>query len=179
MWQGEGTGEHGDEKIVFRGSPSQMVNFNKYVACVVFLGLVAMAPSIWKIFFAHDLAPYKSYYTLASKILFFVPVVYGISAFLQVKNHIYTITTERLIEEVGVLSKITDELELFRVKDITYVQPFSLRMFGCGNIILDTSDKSSPLLVIHAIKNARPVIELLRKNVQIMRKKRGVREIDY
>jgi uncharacterized membrane protein YdbT with pleckstrin-like domain len=101
------------------------------------------------------------------------------SAWIKVHSHHYEITNERLKETDGVLSKTTDELELFRVKDISFVQPFFLRMFGCGNIILDTSDRSTQTVVIYAIKDAKPVMDLLRKNVQIMRVKKGVREFDH
>lgn len=168
------------ERVIYRGSPSQMVNFNIYFICVLIFAVAAMAPSIWSDYLAHNakLARLKDVYMLGSKAAFFLPLIWAFVAWLKVRNHRYTLTTERLREEEGVLSKSTDELELFRVKDISYAQPFFLRIVGCSNIILDTSDKSTPIVVLHALKNAQPVIELLRHNVQVMRTKKGVREID-
>lgn len=166
------------ERVIFRGGPSQMVNYNTFFTSILLLIAISFAPKAWDLFFAASFPQYKSYYMLASKILFFLPAFIVIRAWLTIHCHKYTITTERLKEEEGILSKTTDELELFRVKDITFVQPFSLRVFGCGNIVLDTSDKSTPIVVLYALKNAQPVLEALRKNVQHMRTKKGVREID-
>jgi uncharacterized membrane protein YdbT with pleckstrin-like domain len=166
------------EQVLYEGGPSQIVNYSRYFICLIFFGAAVLAPTIWIKVFAAQVPQYKGIYMLCSKIFFFVPIIMAFSAWLKVRSHRYVITTERLKETDGVLSKTTEELELFRVKDITYVEPMLLRMFGCGNIILDTSDRSTPLVVLEAIKNARPVMELLRKNVQIMRVKKGVREID-
>ena len=82
------------------------------------------------------------------------------------------------MESSGIFTRTTGEVELFRVKDMTFHEPFFLRIFGCGDIILDTSDKSSPIVVLHAIKDPRPLMETLRKNVIAMRTKKGVREVD-
>jgi uncharacterized membrane protein YdbT with pleckstrin-like domain len=171
-------GLHQGEQVLYKGTPSQTVNFRVFIVCTILFLAAIFAPTIWTEHLAQDFAQFKKIYMLASKVLFFVPFIWAFSAWLKTHNHRYTISSERLMEEEGVLSKVTDELELFRVKDITYAQPFSMRIFGCGNIILDTSDKSTPIVVLHGIKNARPVIELLRKNVQFMREKKGVREID-
>lgn len=168
------------ERILYHGTPSQTVNINIFLLCTAIFVLSVLAPTIWSDYLAQNtkLTQYKDIYMTASKVLFFVPIVWALVAWLKVKNHKYTITTERLKEEEGVLSKSVDELELFRVKDISYTQPFFDRIFGCSNIILDTSDKSTPIVVLHAIRNAGPVIELIRHNVQLMRTQKGVREID-
>ncbi len=166
------------EKTVYLGGPSQVINYNTFIVCAILFVIVLSAPAIYKTFLAAQYSEFKMYYMLASKILFFVPIIWAFSVWIKVKMHKYTITTERLTEEVGVLSKNTDVLELYRVKDITFNEPFALRMFSCGNIILDTSDKSTPLVVLHAIKSPKAVIDILRQNVEIMRTKKGVREID-
>jgi uncharacterized membrane protein YdbT with pleckstrin-like domain len=142
------------------------------------VGVVALLPKIWEIFLAASHPQYKEYYFLFSKVAFFIPFLWALWSFLKIYAHSYELTTERLLEHNGVFSRTSDELELYRVKDITFVQPFSLRMFNCGNIILDTSDRSTPVVVIHAIENGRPVMNAIRKYVDIMRTKKGVREID-
>lgn len=167
------------ERVIYKGGPAQVVNFRIFMVCAIIFIAAILAPTLWNIFFAASYsANLKKYYMILSKALFFVPIIWAFAAWLKVRSHQYIITTERLKEEEGVFSKTVDELELFRVKDISFVQPFSLRMFGCGNIVLDTSDKSTPIVVLHALKNPAPVIELLRTNVAIMRTKKGVREID-
>jgi len=56
------------------------------------------------------------YYIVCIPLSFFViGIVMGIWRFLTTKFTIIEVTTERIIEEKGVLSKTTNELELFRV----------------------------------------------------------------
>ena len=175
-------GQQGQEKerVLYRGSPSQTVNFQVFVVCIFIFVATMVLPSMWDDVTGAMpvLVQFKDQYMLALKVLFFVPVVWALAAWMKVNSHRYIITSERLREEEGVLSKNTDELELFRVKDISFTQPFFLRIFGCGNIILDTSDKSTPIVILYAIKNPTYVIDIIRHNVSIMRTKKGVREVD-
>jgi len=174
------TNDDGREKVVYRGTPSQSINMKRYLFCVVLLIIASVMPSIWEniIIDIPSLAPHKNIYMLISKALFFLAPIWAFIGWIKVRHHIYTITNERLREEEGILSKHTDELELFRVKDISLAQPIALRMFGCGNVILDTSDKSTPIVVLHAVKKPNAIINILRKNVSVMRAKKGVREVD-
>jgi uncharacterized membrane protein YdbT with pleckstrin-like domain len=169
---------NGTEKVVFHGGPSQVVNFNTFTICTVMFLFAIFAPAFWDKFFNPLYAQHRELYITICKAFFFFPIMWGGTAWLKVRCHRYTVTTERLKEEEGIFSKETHELELFRVKDISYLQPFSLRMFGCGNIVLITSDRTTPLVIINAIKDGRKVLDDLRYNVQIMREQKGVREID-
>lgn len=166
------------EKIVWRGTPSQLANFKKYVMCALIFILSLSSPMVWNVFFQPFYPQFKDIVINASKILFFLPIILSIYYYLRTSTHRYTITTERLNEEFGILSKSTDVLELFRIKDITFSQPLELRVFGLGNIILDTSDKSTPIVVIKAVENGDNLISSLRKHVDNMRTQKGVREID-
>jgi uncharacterized membrane protein YdbT with pleckstrin-like domain len=95
-----------------------------------------------------------------------------------VKNTKYELTTERLRMRHGVFSKHTDELELYRVRDYKLQQPFFLRIFSLGNIVLQTSDKSHPHVVLTAIPNGEDLREQLRTYVEECRTRKGVRELD-
>jgi uncharacterized membrane protein YdbT with pleckstrin-like domain len=78
----------------------------------------------------------------------------------------------------GVLNKKLDELELYRVRDYKLDQPFFLRLFSLGNIILQTSDRTHPTVVIQAIPDAENLREQLRTYVEACRTRKGVRELD-
>jgi membrane protein YdbS with pleckstrin-like domain len=170
--------EYETEKVLWSGGPSQWVNSNKFTVCVLIFLIAIVMPSFWNNAFQPVYPQHKDKVMLLSKLMFFGSVIYAAYAYLRVQTHRYTITTERLNEEFGILSKTTDVLELFRVKDITFAQPFNLRMFGCGNIILDTSDKSTPIVTLYAVEDGERLINILRKQVDHMRAKKGVREID-
>jgi uncharacterized membrane protein YdbT with pleckstrin-like domain len=166
------------EKVLYQGGPSQMLNANIYFMCAVMLLLSMISVPLWKNVLEHAVPQYKGIYLITSKAFFFISIYWAIKSWLEIKSHKYKISTERLSESEGIFSRTTHELELFRVRDITFSEPFSLRMIGCGDIILNTTDKTTPIVVIHGVKDARAVMEILRRNVDIMRTRKGVREIE-
>lgn len=107
-----------------------------------------------------------------------VPIFIALSRYLQTKNKIYELTTERLKITEGVFNKVTDTLELYRVKDIETRQPFFYRMLGVENVQMNTSDTSSPFIFIEAIPSAVGLGDKIRNQVEIIRAQKGVREID-
>ena len=107
-----------------------------------------------------------------------VPIFIALSRYLQTKNKIYELTTERLKITEGIFSKVTDTLELYRVKDLETRQPFLYRMFGVENVQMNTSDTSSPFIFIEAISSAVGLGDKIRNQVEAIRAQKGVREID-
>ena len=107
-----------------------------------------------------------------------VPVIYAVYRFVQAACHNYKLTDQRLHESVGILFRQTDALELYRVKDIRVQQPLLQRLVGCGRVIMVTSDRSTPVVVLNAIGNPHAVADLLRDCVERCRIAKGVREID-
>ena len=93
-----------EEKEVWFGNPSQVVNLGTFILLGLFFWLV-------------------------------IPLLVILWKWLAIKNTKYELTTERLKTRHGVLNKKTDELELYRVRDYNYEQPFFLRLFSLGNII--------------------------------------------
>jgi uncharacterized membrane protein YdbT with pleckstrin-like domain len=107
-----------------------------------------------------------------------VPIFIALARFLQTKNKIYELTTERVKITEGVFSKVTDTLELYRVKDLETRQPFLYRLVGVENVQMNTSDTSSPFIFIQAIPRAVGLGDKIRNQVEIIRQQKGVREID-
>jgi uncharacterized membrane protein YdbT with pleckstrin-like domain len=107
-----------------------------------------------------------------------VPIFIALARYLQTKNKIYELTTERLKITEGVFSKVTDTLELYRVKDLEMRQPFLYRLVGVENVQVNTSDASSPFILIQAIPRGVGLGDKIRNQVEIIRQQKGVREID-
>jgi len=107
-----------------------------------------------------------------------VPIFMALWRYLQTKNKIYELTTERLKITEGVFSKITNTLELYRVKDIELSQPFLYRMFHVENIAVTTSDSSSPFILLEAIPASVSFADKIRNRVEAVRMEKRVREID-
>ena len=107
-----------------------------------------------------------------------VPIFIALARFLQTKCKIYELTTERLKITEGVFSKKTDTLELYRVKDIETSQPFLYRLAGIENIRINTTDTTTPSVLIDAIPSQLSLSDKLRNQVEAVRVKKGVRELD-
>jgi membrane protein YdbS with pleckstrin-like domain len=107
-----------------------------------------------------------------------VPIFIALARYLQTKNRVYELTTERLKITQGVFSKVTDTLELYRVKDIETRQPFLYRLFQIENIPVTTSDASSPFILIEAIPSSVAFADKMRDKVEAVRMQKRVREID-
>ncbi|HEX8078153.1 MAG TPA: PH domain-containing protein [Chthoniobacterales bacterium] len=107
-----------------------------------------------------------------------VPIFIGLRRFLETKNQVYELTNERLKTTQGIFSKVTESLELYRVKDIEVVQPFIYRIVGLENIKVTTSDLSSPVIVIDGISQSVGLPDKLRNQVEIIRRLKKVRELD-
>lgn len=136
-----------EERTVWLGTPSQVINLGSFLLLGLFFWLV-------------------------------IPLFVILWKWLVVKNMKYELTTERLRMRHGVLNKKLDELELYRVRDYKLDQPFFLRIFSLGNIIMQTSDRSHPTVVIQAIPEAEGLREQLRTYVEACRTRKGVRELD-
>src|SRR5207247_4232607 len=80
-----------------------------------------------------------------------VPIFIALARFLQTKNKVYELTTERLKITEGVFNKITNTLELYRVKDLETRQPFWERVFGVEDVDINTTDASSPFVLVDAV----------------------------
>lgn len=107
-----------------------------------------------------------------------IPIFIILWRWLVLKNTRYELTTERLRIRHGVLNKKMDELELYRVRDYQLEEPFWLRLFGLGNITLQTSDRSHPVVILRAIRDSQQVREQIRSAVEECRVKKRVREVD-
>ncbi|MFO1501835.1 MAG: PH domain-containing protein [Verrucomicrobiota bacterium] len=154
----------GQEQQLFKGSSSPVVNVGAFVLC----GLIAAASLVFAFIVA---APYS--FVLMG--LAAVALIYLFARWLLIKVRVYEVTTERIRITDGLVTRRTDELELYRVKDITLIEPLSLRLFGVGHVEITTNDTSTPLVRLEAIKGAKTLREELRKSVEVCRDKKRVR----
>jgi uncharacterized membrane protein YdbT with pleckstrin-like domain len=107
-----------------------------------------------------------------------LPALYAMWRMWQTANHRYTLTDQRLAEQRGIWLRDTQQLELYRVRDIAVVEPPLQRLFGRGQITLMTSDLSSPTVLLDAVAHPHNVAYLIRQRVEACRVAKGVRQID-
>ena len=87
----------------------------------------------------------------------------------------YSLTEDRFFLETGFFNIHSEEVLLYRVRDISLERKLGQRIFGVGSIKLVSSDKSSPEVIIKNIKHPVEIKELIHKQVEEMKTKRRMR----
>jgi membrane protein YdbS with pleckstrin-like domain len=107
-----------------------------------------------------------------------IPIPWAFWQWLSVRASRIVITSQRLRLESGVLAKRFEEIELYRVKDSSLAQSFGQRLVGIGDVVLETNDATTPHVRLANLRNAFQVRELLRAQVERVRRVQRVREIE-
>ena len=162
------------EQTVWRGTSSQWKNFGAFILWgIVFVLLICFSAIL-----SRAANPQIASVAPFLLVLLLVPVTFAVTRYIVTKSKVYELTTERIKITEGVFSKVTDTLELYRVKDIETRQPFFYRLGGVENVQLNTSDASSPFILINAVPSKVGLADQIRNQVETIRQQKGVREID-
>lgn len=169
------------EQTVWQGSPSQAVNLPVYMT----LGIGVIVATIGLLFLRSTTAQSATTELNARSvypwIIVAIWVLCGIGAlmtYLKVSTTKYVLTTERLRVTTGILSTITEDLELRRVRDSIILRPFWARLAGLGDVQILSADASTPRVVLHAIKDPDGVQAKIRSIVQTQWAKFNVRQME-
>ena len=87
----------------------------------------------------------------------------------------YRLSEDRLFCETGLLNTKSDEVLLYRVRDLRLTINLAQRILGVGTVCVISSDKSVPHLDLKNIKSPREVKELIHQNVEEAKDKRRMR----
>ncbi len=87
----------------------------------------------------------------------------------------YKLSEDRLFLEKGLLNVSVEEIQLYRIRDISLQLPLGQRIFGTGTILVTSSDSTSPTLELRCVKHPSDVKELLNRQVEKVKISRGVR----
>lgn len=87
----------------------------------------------------------------------------------------YALSEDRLFLSQGFLNIKDDDVLLYRVRDIDSSRTLWQRIFGVGTIVVMSSDKSMPNLVLKNIKHPLEVKELIHQQVEKVKIERRVR----
>ena len=90
----------------------------------------------------------------------------------------WTINQDNLIEKTGILNVNTEEILLFRVKDIRLYEPLLYRLVGLSQLTIITSDYTNPSIILYGIKNGEELMTIIRQLVANSRLIEGVKELD-
>lgn len=126
-----------NEREIFSGSPSQVINFWTFISCI-----------------------------------FILPIPLAFWNWLQVRHTHLILTNQRIIMSGGVFSRLTLEIELYRVRDVAVEEPFLYRLFGLGHVVVYSTDKTTSMVRLMAFKNPHWLKEQIRQWAEHYRQNR-------
>lgn len=154
-----------EEVVLFKGTPSLMLKAGTFAVGILLIGgFIAGAVLAQQPLIAIGVG---------------VVLIYLIGVAALIRTQSFEITSERIRWRRGILTKRTDELELYRVMDVTLIEPFLLRMVGAGNIEINAADATTPRLSLPAVKGAKELREQLRVSIENVRARKGVRLTEF
>ena len=91
----------------------------------------------------------------------------------------YRLTTQRLFAQTGLIAKHLEEVELFRVKDVTLRQGVLDRLLGVGTVTVLSTDDTAPELELAGIRDPLAAKEALRTAFRAARQREGLRTAEF
>ena len=90
----------------------------------------------------------------------------------------YRLTNQMFYHRSGVLSRVTDRIELIEIHDVVSVQSILQRMVNVGTLSIKSSDRTHPDFPAVGIENVEAVVQMIDKARRAEQVRRG-RRIDF
>lgn len=149
------------EEKLWHGSPSWLLLLGK----IIWLALVAMVlPGVVLYVKSHSL-PDPAAIRIAWIVIAALVVWRAVSviiALARIRSTTYTITNQRVMIESGIMEKKLEDIDLRYIDDTVFRQRVVERMLGIGNVMIVSSDKTTPNYVLRGIPDPRALRELIR-----------------
>jgi membrane protein YdbS with pleckstrin-like domain len=101
-------------------------------------------------------------------------ILLGFMVLYRKMNVRYHLTTQRFIHQSGILTRVSDRIEVIDIDDVTYYQGVIERLVGVGSIKVNSSDRTHPELWLRGIENVQEVADLLDDLRRKERRRRGL-----
>ncbi len=159
---------------LWAASPSQFINAGYFGAMAIATGLAIAAAVL-----INQAIPPRSILGAALPFGFaLVPIIMALWRYANIRAIRYTLVDQRIFVATGVLNRVTQQIELFRVRDFVLEEPLTLRLLGLSNVMVLSADIETPFTRFHAVRNGAAVVAMLRTEVMNMRQTYGVREVE-
>lgn len=136
---------------------------------------------IFVFFFAIGLSSYlfflESPYALYSSIFECIILLSLAYKYFTLKSFVWTITDEVIYQRHGLTYVTTDQLELYRIIDYQEVQTPLQQIFKIKSIILVSTDKTTPHLLIKGVPVHFPLMSIIRDRVEMCKSNKRIYEV--
>jgi membrane protein YdbS with pleckstrin-like domain len=144
------------EKTLYNGHPAMIYSIGQFVP---FLAVVILAAVAIFIIESQGQSDYIAYAVVAA--IFFLGMMFA-RLYMRSRGTHYIITTQRIKYERGLLSKVQESLELFRIDHFELRQPLGARLLGHCSLHLFSSDAELDNFAIYGIPNLSALADQLR-----------------
>jgi membrane protein YdbS with pleckstrin-like domain len=100
-------------------------------------------------------------------------IAIGIYVYERISVH-YELTSQRFVHKRGILVRTTDRIDVVDIDDVTFRQGIIQRMLNVGSIILLSSDRTDPNLVLRGIDEVEKVTAIIDDTRRKERRRRSV-----
>jgi hypothetical protein len=144
------------EKTLFNGHPAMIYSIGQFVPflAVIILAAVAIFLLEWQ-----NQPGYTAYVILGAVLIL---ALMFLRLWMGSRGTHYIITTQRIKYERGMLSKVQESLELFRIDHFELRQPLGARLLGHASLHLFSSDAELGNFAIYGIPNLPALADQLR-----------------
>ena len=166
--------------VYFKSRPSQLINLETFLLTILSVPSIMLVDEILK-----QQLPFSLISEKLTVHIYRFPVYLGAFVLLNLAYQIlrvycirYEIDAEELRHYSGIFRRKHEFIENYRIKDYRIERPLIYRMFGLGNLIIYTSDKTTPIFRLDAIWNPEEKYKILRGLVELNRREKHVFEVD-
>ncbi|MDD2306866.1 MAG: PH domain-containing protein [Prolixibacteraceae bacterium] len=166
--------------VYFKSRPSQLINLETFLLTILAVPVILLMDGILKQQLPVQFIPAKLIVHIYS-----FPHYLGVFVLLNLAYQVlrvycirYEIHAEELRYYSGIFRRKHEFIENYRIKDYRVERPLIYRLFGLGNLIIYTSDKTTPVFRLDAIRNPEEKYKVLRGLVELNRREKHVFEVD-
>ena len=91
----------------------------------------------------------------------------------------YKLTNQRLTLRSGIVSQKVEEVEVYRIRDVSMEQEVMGRLLGFGDVVVHSSDASSPRIVLKNVPAPNKIKEQIRTASRQGRRNEGIRTNEF
>lgn len=164
----------------FKCRPSQLMNLQTFILSILAIPIVILLKIMLEEQQISSILPEKLAVHV-DRLPFYLLVYVLINLFWQIFRVWcirYEIDPEQLRYSSGIILRKHEFVENYRIKDYAIEKPLIYRIFDLGNLTIYTSDKTTPILHLYAIRKPEEKYQILRGLVELSRKEKHVYEID-
>jgi len=166
--------------VYFKSRPSQLINLETFLLTILAVPVILLMDRV--------LRQQLPVYFIPPKLIIYIyrlPHYLGAFVLLNLAYQVlrvycmrYEIHAEELRYYSGIFRRKHEFIENYRIKDYRVERPLIYRLFGLGNLIVYTSDKTTPVFRLDAIRDPEEKYNILRGLVELNRREKHVFEVD-